>query len=217
MQTSKSNPMKTLRSTVTILLAVLFSSCGDFLDKQPDDMLSLDQVFESRVETLNYLANIYSYIPNETYPFNTLTPIGDEAEWVWPWDGANHINSGGWNPTYIPRDVYGTCYQGIRSASVFIERVDECEELSEELRAQYKAEARMLRAYYYFLLVRQYGPVPIVQDIIAVEPEFEATQLPRNAYDECVEYIVSELDKAIKILPLQIENSGDYGRPTKLA
>jgi hypothetical protein len=135
-------------------------SCDDFLDKQPDDMLTIDAVFTTRLEVEKYLANVYSYLPDPSDPYANLTPVSDEGDFVWTSIGANSINTGNWGPTSIPYDRYGHYYKGIRAASVYINSVEkcaECEGVTQGINLRTKAEARALRAYYYFLLLRQYG------------------------------------------------------------
>ena len=71
---------------------------------------------------------------------------------------------------------------------------------TEEERADLKAQARFVRAYYYWLLLRKYGPVPLLPDdgldYTADYDDFGKIQ--RNSYDECVEYIESEMCLAAK-------------------
>jgi len=211
--------MKTRFSLPILFIVLGFSvACNkSFLDKQPDDMLNLDEVFASKRYTEEYLANVYSYIPDEANAdTENMTAASDEAKFSWNGVPAFNINMGNWGPTNIPYHVWGKYYRGIRSASVFINRVDECMEISEQLRAQYKAEARFLRAFYYHLLMRQYGPVVIIDEMIPVDADPDELQIPRNSYDECVAYVVSELDEAMSSLPGKITDNNQLGRPDQL-
>lgn len=203
---------------VLTLMLLSMMSCKKFLDKQPNDMLSIDQVFSIRLETERYLANVYSYIPDPLVSNGTnYTPMSDEADWVFNWP-HQQINTGNWSPVSTPYDIWSKYYKGIRSASTFINRVaecKECDELNAGITVQYREEARVLRAYYYFLLLRQYGPVTILPDVpLPIDAPLSEIQMPRNSYDECVDFIVSELDKAEQILPAKPLNTIDYGRTT---
>ena len=88
----------------------------------------------------------------------------------------------------------------------------------ENVKAAMKAEARFLRAYYYFCLFRQYGPVIIWGDQLAPE-DARGEELDRNTVDENVAFMVNELDKAAADLPLNIKDIGANdswtGRATK--
>jgi len=208
------------KSIYFILIAstIILFSCEKYLDKQPNDMLTIDEVFSTRLETEKYLASVYSYIPDPLVCNGVnYTPLSDEADWVFNWP-HQQINTGNWSPVNTPYNIWAKYYQGIRSASTLIHRVgecQECEDLNPGITVQYREEARVLRAFYYFLLIRQYGPVPLLPDEpLAIDAPLSEIQLPRNSYDECVDFIVSELDKAQAILPDNPTNTNDYGRAT---
>ncbi|WP_345951962.1 RagB/SusD family nutrient uptake outer membrane protein [Mucilaginibacter sp. PAMB04274] len=207
-----------LKYILLVLSSIALVSCKKFLDKQPNDMLNIDQVFTIRLETERYLANVYSYIPDPLICNGTnYTPLSDEADWVFNWP-HQQINTGNWSPVSAPFDLWAKYYKGIRAASTFINRVGECAEcdqLNPGITAQYREQARVLRAYYYFLLLRQYGPVVILPETpLPIDAPLDEIQMPRNSYDECVDFIVSELDKAEKVLPDNPLNTIDYGRTT---
>ncbi|GGC32729.1 hypothetical protein GCM10011386_26070 [Parapedobacter defluvii] len=203
----------------SLAIAVFIVSCdSDFLDKQPDDMLTLDQVFKTRRYTEQYLANVYSYIPDEANGDRVnLTPASDEAKFSEQGVPGFQINIGNWGPTSsVPYGCWNSMYRGIRSASVFINRVDECEEITPDLRTRYKSEARFLRAYFYFLLLRQYGPLVLLPEVIPVDAEPAEIMLPRSTYDDCVRYIANELDEALQGLPDRVTDLNQLGRPDQL-
>src|SRR5690606_40328861 len=77
----------------------------------------------------------------------------------------------------------------------------------------WKAEARFLRAYFYANLMMQYGPVILMpEELLAPDATIEEISLPRNTYDECVEYVVSEINTAIPDLPMTPVNTREWGR-----
>ena len=86
-------------------------------------------------------------------------------------------------------------FSGIHEAAVFTENVDQAP-LTVTERNQWKAEARALRAIYYFYLVRTYGPVPLLEKDFPMDTPSDELQLPRNTVDECFDFIVSELKGA---------------------
>ncbi|MBC8053664.1 MAG: RagB/SusD family nutrient uptake outer membrane protein [Sphingobacteriaceae bacterium] len=195
-----------------LLIAVIFSSsCNkDFLDKQADDMLTIDQIFANQVETERYLRNVYSYLPDELTPYNTYFGVSDEGDMPWSNMPQNtQMNTGSWSPVAVPFNDYAPLYRGIRSATVFINRVEECTACDSK---RWAAEARSLRAWYYFLLLRKYGPVVLVKDLMPVDAQSSELQFPRSSYDECVDYIIQELSVAQADLPQKITNSRDLGK-----
>ncbi|WP_442588908.1 RagB/SusD family nutrient uptake outer membrane protein [Pedobacter sp. AW31-3R] len=210
--------MSSIKLYISLLLlsCVFTTSCKKaFLDKQPDDMLDLDQVFKNRLETERYLRNVYSYLPDEIYPFSNYSGISDEGDIIFSAATSNQINTGNWSPISIPFDEFGGDYRGIRSASVFINKVSECRDCENYVpgsTAIWAAEARALRAWYYFSLLRKYGPVAIIREVLPVDIDASATQIPRNSYEECIDYIIAELDAAKAVLPQRITADQDYGK-----
>lgn len=213
-------------SNIIVLLTVslLMSSCSKFLDKQTEDLVTLDQVFKNRQSNLGYLANVYNHVPIYLDPKATFSPVSDEADFVWGDVRAQQINLGNWSPTSTQLDYYlginvptASLYRGIRAASIYVARGKECTECEQQepgRTVQYVAEARALRAYFYFMLIRQYGPVPLITDALSVNASADQLQIPRNSYDEVVDYIISELEKAAADLPNQHDPS-NYGRIDK--
>ncbi len=225
------------RSKYYILLfavLVITGGCDEgFLSQVPDDRLTMDQVFQRRDLSREYLANIYSYIRDEA--FKTNNNPGNPAT---PWDGLSddmditynrvqnpgfQMNLGNWTPSDYYYDYWPHYYDGIRKATYFMNHIEENTQLLEdpngkELIARYKAEARFLRAFFYFNILRQYGPVIIMgDDIVSPDTPYDELQLPRSTYDESVNYIAAELDSAAQNLPLHFTHQAtqDYGRATK--
>ena len=226
--------MKKISLYITLLfLSGLISCRKDFLDQVPNDRPTLKDIFQRRSTVENYLAGIYAYLPDESaqrFVTNGAGGLGssgpwtgasDEAKYAWTFVYSGNMNLGSWAPTDGNINTFWTrYYQGIRSAGYFLAHVDECTELGEALNKQYKAEARALRAIYYFYLTRIFGPVMLLGDedgAIAPDAPTSAMQVPRNSYDECINYIVSELDAAAANLGLPVnEELGRINRPVAL-
>lgn len=209
-----------------LLIVGILSSCTalsscSFLDQVPDDVISLEAVFSTKNDVERYLNTTYNYIPSELNPKNSGTPICDEMDFPWPEYEENYINNGSMSPTKGYRQSWGGYYKGIRQASTFISRVDGCQDanLTPELKRQYKAEARFLRAYYYFNLLRWYGPLSIMpENELNVDAPLEQTNVARSTVDQTVEYIYNQLNQACDEGLLQWYSSNiDYGRATQAA
>ncbi|WP_343745290.1 RagB/SusD family nutrient uptake outer membrane protein [Chitinophaga sp.] len=222
--------IKRLAYLALVSTSFLTTACNkDFLNQVPDDRITIEQVFARRRYSEEYLANIYSTIPNEAYR-NTSPWEGcsDDADITYDRPGSGYdtypINLGNWSAASGYMDTWAKYYRGIRSASYFMQHIDENKEIKElpngqDLIDKYKAEARFLRAFFYYGLLRQYGPVILLGDTpIAgdLEPSDAEMQKPRSSYDECVNYIVSELDLAATKLPKHFteQADADYGRAT---
>ena len=132
----------------------------------------------------------------------------------------DRLQTGAYTSTNLNRDnVWQQNYVSIRSTTVFatlINRVPLAEKLPDgrPARPAYRSEARFLRAMLYFDLVKRYGGVPILGDTIRQIDD--NIQLPRNSFEECVNYIVRELDDIRDSLRVKEDmNSTSYGRVTK--
>ncbi len=204
------------------LVIVLASSCSKYLDQVPDDRLTIEETFRTWGTAQRYLADVYRRVPDEFGQRDAgsesnrgiWTGGSDEADFVWGFVKSNDVNIGNWdaNSGFVG-DYWRNFYRGIRGASVFMENADAIKDLSPDLIKQYKAEARALRAMFYFYLMRIYGPVIILGE--NAPPVDADLQLPRNTFDECVEYVATELEKAAADLAVIPRNDEEYGHITK--
>ena len=213
------------RILYTILLAIgtlSFSSCTDYInvDKYFYDQVSLDSAFSKRVYVEGWLSSAYSvmdYIGEYREPFRWASDdlyhpdmkdyvegnysadnqLGDEAE-------ARKGESRLWK-----------YYEGIRKASTFIVNVDRCPELTMDEIADMKGQARFLRAYCYWALIRVYGPVPLIPlEGLDVNLSYEELSLPREHFDNLVDFIDQELAESARSLPTK-RTVNNLGRPTR--
>lgn len=196
-----------------ILLAFLSffvwaTSCSDYFDQVPDNRLSMDEIFKTRDGALGYLSNVYTFLPDEfnqrqvheTSLYRTPGPwtgACDETEWVLADNKSKLINNNSIDATEgtMVKMRWKSWYSGIHEADIFMEYVNKAP-LSASEKAQWKAEARALRAIYYFYLVRTYGPVMILKENYTQDTPTDNLQLPRSTVDECFDFIVSELKGA---------------------
>ncbi|KAA3438800.1 RagB/SusD family nutrient uptake outer membrane protein [Rufibacter hautae] len=220
--------MKKIKSIILVgLLTSLNFACNDdFLDQVPDDRLTLEATFKNRNTVEQYLANVYSQIPDDASQrglggdgnVGPWLAASDEAEYVWGFVGSNSVNIGAWDPSAgFVNSIWSNFYRGIRRANVFIENVDQCTDCGADgaLVKRYKAEARALRGLYYFHLMRLYGPIVLVgNESIPVDAPADELKKPRNTYDECVAYVLAELNAAAADLPT-VATEQNYGRMTK--
>jgi starch-binding outer membrane protein, SusD/RagB family len=116
-------------------------------------------------------------------------------------------------------NIWSRNYTAIRDATVFavnINHVPMAEKLPTGLpaRAAYRSEARFLRAFLYFELLKRYGGVPIIGD--SIRQLNDDIQLPRRSFGDCVNYIVNECNDIKDSLRTQeMINTTTYGRVTK--
>lgn len=222
---------KALSFISLVLLSVVVVSCKkeSFLGKTKSTDLDEKTVFADSTYTMNFLNGIYSDIGFSVAPdrFRMKTASGiylngggldaasDEAEGALSGSVNTYIQfaSGTVNPAIITDDAWRISYTNIRRANIYLKHIPEAN-FSKELKRRTKAEARFLRAWYYFILLEHYGGVPLMGDSV-----YNATDdIPkvRNTFEECVNYIVSECDTAAKYLD-SVQVAENYGRVNKIA
>ena len=204
------------------------SSCQEdsFLDPQGADVLNEQIVFADSAYTIGFLTDLYNGIgfnldPKQTggNPGSIFAEVTDEAEGRYPAGGNMDKviatgNFGGSFYTKMAND-YDYLYGRIRQVNIFLKNV-ETSPLSANLKARTKAEARFLRVFYYHYLLKYFGGVPLVGD--QVYDKEDAGDMPgRNTFEECVTYLVKELDEIAPLLPLNKVYFGtlDNGRVTR--
>lgn len=185
--------------------ALTFTSCDDYFDDVPDNATSLEAVFANRGQSLKWLSNIYTYIPDNTnVRYNSRTngcwPMAS-IEGYLPWDHivANNIILGTLYPsTDFVKTQWTEYYRGIQYANIYLANIDKNSAMLADEREWSKAEVHALRAYFYFNLVKEFGPVPLIGDkVYSVDTPLDEMMLPRNTLDECWDYIIAELKAAI--------------------
>lgn len=191
--------------------------CTTYLDKEPDDMKTDDMIWNSRVETEKFLYNVYSQIPAANlFQDDPWLGCSDEIDLTWNVYATYNINLGNWNPSSGFYYKWASFYNAIRASFVFENNVDKCPELSDDLKNQYKAEVKFLRGYYYWLILRQYGPAVLIKETTQVDADWNS--FARAPFDDCVSYICDMMDQAEKGLPLSWNDNRVWlGKPTKLA
>lgn len=210
-----------------ILLAMCAMSCDSYFDVELQDQATLEEMFSKRGTARQLAAHMYAYLPKEENPVDANTEGGFSGR-----TDARQINAsaysnpcfdlrvGDYSPSSITNfNMWENYYKAIAHCTMVIENIHLDKEDNQAVRDYMKAEARFMRAYYYFLLFRTYGPVIVWGDQEA-STDVVGADLDRNTHDENIDFIVSQLDSAIAVLPLSIadvglQESSDMGRATK--
>lgn len=194
---------------------------GSFLESQSTNELNEATTFADSARTIAFLTSIYSRLHFQAEPREVnqvgapFTAVTDEAETRWP--GAQNIPNQMFQGTFgarfinVNRDNWTFLYTGIRSVNILLANIEKAP-LSGPLKARTVLEARFLRAWLYHFLIKLYGGVPLMGD--KVNGLDDPNERVRNSYEECVNYIVSELDAIAPGLPLSYQGL-DYGRVTR--
>ncbi|EDM35855.1 putative outer membrane protein [Pedobacter sp. BAL39] len=174
--------------------------------------MTTEDVFTNSDYANRWLARTYYYLgtnelqdvaSKKTVPFNFADDMfyGDENDEYRRWKNGQYTENGIDGES---KRIWELAYQGIRQASIFLKNIDINKTFTRTEIASMKGEARFLRAYYYWILLRTYGPVPLVADDgIDYTKEYDEIAQARNSYEECADFISAELAEAAKVLPMQ--------------
>lgn len=223
---------------VVIVFAIgAFSACQK-LDREFVTTIGQKEIEQSFGNVQSLLNAIYSDIPDGTLYIGgaaMMASATDEAEFTSETNSVQSFNSGSWNAINNPDLVWGNYYRGIRKVNQFLVSTGKINldpwklDPSPSAQAVYNTnlasirrwtyEARFLRAYFYFELVKRYGGVPIINNALSIEDDFSSIQ--RSSLSECLQFITAECDSAAAKLPLNASTApyvvaSDLGRVTKL-
>lgn len=203
--------MKRIKLTIYALIAAWgISGCSDFLDEENlgntttetyyGDQAGYESLVNAAYASLrdvyqptpyifsagtDLFFNTHAEVPLGLSAYQTLTPGSAEVE-----------------------TLFRTLYQSIQIVNMALHYADETEPF-QELSTRV-AELRTIRAFYYFILLQNFGDVTLVTDLVT-EP---IVTFDRNPASEVYGFIITELREAIPVLP---EDQADFGRITKRA
>ena len=218
------------RGLLLLLLLALATSCEKYIDidQYVYDKMTIDSIFTSRTRTFGYINATAGYLKNESNfigdwqaDAKTASPSGlgsDEA--IQPWVDDNHPGTKLVVDQITPRNTanvnpWPDYYKGIRKANIILQRIGGNEELTESERRDYTGLAHFLRGHFYYSLVRLYGPVPILPNTpFDTDESVNNVSFERAPFDDCIEYICADLEKAAELLPRDREVAFQY-LPTK--
>uniref|UniRef100_UPI00319D982B RagB/SusD family nutrient uptake outer membrane protein n=2 Tax=Bacteroides TaxID=816 RepID=UPI00319D982B len=105
---------------------------------------------------------------------------------------------GGYTPSTTIDYNWETCYKMIRRANIFLANYKRIPWADTEEPKYLEAEVRALRAFYYFDMVKGYGGVPLLGDKVFEQDDAALLSTKRNSFEECINYIIGELDDILK-------------------
>jgi hypothetical protein len=218
---------KYIAFVTTAIVVTSLCGCHKYLDVVPDNVVTIDNAFTLKREAEKYLFTCYSYLPTENHPINSLGFMAGDECWL-PRDGVFFKNTvwdiakGNQNkvsPYANYWDGTSGLYAAIRDCNIFLENVSNPQkvyDLETDLRTRWLGEAEFLKAYYHFYLLRNYGPIPIVDVALPISATPDQVRVKRAPVDSVVNYIANLLDDAAEKLPMKITDvANEAGRITK--
>ncbi len=218
---------------IILLTIAFFSSCTDVLNMAPDGNMQMDEVLSDPDKVEALLNRVYQNIPQKGYAYFFFDPAvvacsddgwsseDAQAQLVDQYykdncsasnhpmrdfpDGHNANNNAYW-------DRY---WQQIRLCSQFIELIDEAAVNNESDRGRFKAEAKVMRAFFYMELIKWFGKLPVLDETVPFDADFST--LTRQSVYEVASLIVSDCNEALSdpTMPWRITEDNEAGRATK--
>jgi hypothetical protein len=198
--------------------------CEDSLDSVPGDAYS-DAVIYNDIEAIDNLV-FYTYNTTENWGLNfsnwwsrriNIEGASDEAHFHW---ASNTLFTSNYSTTDSNNfgffvGIWNRDYDYIGTANSFLNRIDEAsvKESNPDEIDILKGEMIYLRAHTYARLINFFGGVPLIKEPFNLDDE--SFVVARSTYEECVDFIVSELDRAIDLLPDGTRGGAEFGRVSK--
>ena len=201
--------------------AAVVSSCSKAdVDIDPQGQFLVDNYYKNEDQAFAALAAAYDPIGKEVHTFENIITMFNA--------GSDDFFAGGGGPSdgigihsfdnysidasTIPASFWDNYYQGVFRTNVLLQKLPGVA-MGDELKVRFTAEAKALRAYYYFELVRMFGNVPLILEPLNTSEIYTVEQAaPQDVYAQ----IEKDLTEAMPDLPMMIENmDADGGRLTK--
>jgi len=186
------------------------TSCSDFLDASNKSNVTAKQSFATK-EGLNNLVNdAYQHLQN-VYAAPLFTSCFSAGTDMYA-DARNKMNEAlNTYETLTPentdiKNLYTYLYSGIRAANS-VSYYAQTAQVDDKTKSQLIGEARVLAAYEYYLLVNNFGGVPIMKDFLTTAD----TGYPKSSPEDVYAYIISELEEVISKNVLQASTATKGG------
>lgn len=193
------------KNIVLLLLLTLSWGCNDeaFLTKEPKNLLLDEQIFKDKTLVLSVLGDLYGRLPD----YQSIRDWGwyiaygdfDEAFISSAGEYGHHQNNGYGIGSWGYWD-----YAYIREINLFIQKCEKADQLAAVDRDRFLAEARFIRAFVYFELVKRMGGVPLLTEPLTYVPgtDPEVLRHPRAKEEEVYKFVIDEMDAIKSILPI---------------
>ncbi|WP_455626105.1 RagB/SusD family nutrient uptake outer membrane protein [Parabacteroides sp.] len=191
-------------------MAVGATSCSDFLDTLPKDQLAPTETWQTEADAKGFIVGCYNkLLDGETLLY--LDCGSDIGYNNFPWEGYRPWGDGSLSSSNTGKSLYD--YASIRKVNTFLENVDQITFSDENVKKDYIAQAKTIRAYRYFIMNWWYGGVPIIGSYTSAEE----AQVKRESEEAVREQIAKDLNEAIPDLRETPEARGYIARGAALA
>ena len=201
------------------LAALTLAACeGDFLNTQPLDKISSEATWSDGALSEAFIFNVYSFLGYGGFEEQGLSSITDEAMFTHAGRNINTFTEGSETPSNLAwvsgTYEWGNMFLAIRQANLALENLPNATFDNDELKERLIGEAHFLRAYYYHQLLRFYGGFPIIDRPYGLNEDYSIARAP---FEDCVNFIVDDLDAAANLLQGKEETPGRASRLSALS
>lgn len=237
--------MKKTAFVIAVTFCCLLTTACDtatFLDKAPGVDLTEDNAFLNRANLETFVTTIYRYGIHSNFRYRIQSQVEvNPAAYFTPFSQVNttdcihpsssisdegdaseaaFVNNNRWNEgVVLPSNIvnvedfrYYIRWIALRQINLVLKRIDEVPDADEAYKKQVIAEVKTIRALNYLEMLKRYGGVPIVEQVFNAGEKVDA---PRNSFEECVNFIVKDVDESAPNLPATYSAS-QTGRITAL-
>ena len=170
--------IKSLNKIAIVLASALTVSC-DFLGQKEYVYQSTEYQFSTFENTEKVLSNVYGYLNKDLpWQYSTFSCATDEGSYAWDSNGIKTFYDGTWSPVNLVADNFSYYCNAITAANYFLENVPDdfpdskyvldYEDRMIQLR-NFPHEARFLRAFFHFELLRRYNNIVILDKLLTPE------------------------------------------------
>lgn len=220
--------MKKIYLFSLICITFLLTGCKDnFLEVAPEVALDENKVFADPVLATQFADNAYKYRPDDYLRWTSVTGTSQATDEAVGTDLTSNLlysfYKGLWHDhsaiapalsdRYALNEVSGVwtmCYSGIRIVNKMLSKIDNVPWTAEQSPQRIKGEMYFLRAFMYFELIKRFGGVVLIDKAYGPTDNID---FPRSSYQECVNFILKDIEQAIKYLPDEYDQA-NYGRAT---
>ncbi|MDL2247677.1 RagB/SusD family nutrient uptake outer membrane protein [Bacteroides sp. OttesenSCG-928-J23] len=196
----------------------MFVGCDDLFEPAIENNLGFEYMYDNSEYADGLLGNAYTRIPSSSYTFNDVATddaVSNDAN-----NGYRKMAEGSWMADNNPTDRWGGCRAAIQYLNLFLANVDKVNWVKDKVVAtmyndRVKGEAYALRAMYMYHLLQAHAGYSASGELLGIpiltEPEDKNSNfnLPRNTFEECMQAIYSDINKALELLPTEFADIED--------
>ena len=219
--------MKKIRNKIFITSIIIFlTGCYDPFDLTRNDIISDDVVFDNPNLADAFLFDLYDRAQfhiksgNGNLNMGLISSYGGESRnygvsWQIPYTQVVDVdyNENGLQGKVLDYYDYGL----IRECNQMITKLPQSKNLTQYFIDSRVSEARFIRAHAYFEMVKRFGGIPLITDVVPIQGNYDEIYRERNSEKEIYDFISSEMDEISELLPAFAIEEGRITKWTALA